>query len=1415
MAEASPWSITEAYTSALTDCNAFSSVLVGDIDGDGTSELFVSNWGNNVNSNKIYIINSDGTTRRTIDTPESEFHGQQVNAVGRVKWNAARDTTLIFYNDSRNRRIKAYSAYTGALVWTSDSVYTALPPLAQPAQLVDPAVALSLADLDGDGYTEIVSGNRVFAAETGKLLCKTTGYTALGICDAGAMPFQQVAVADVLKAGYQQICIGMNLYRANGINSNRNLNMQGSMAIVKSCSYSIPDGCTQVVDLNLDGNLDLVVSKVIRHSVTPNPNNVINFYVWSPNLTGASQIIGTYSQGNIYKRGVPFIGNIDKTPYPEIIFVHGPGDITSAEFGNITAVRYTGSTTLSALWHLPHEDSSGSTGITLFDFNQDGIAELVYRDELHMRIINGSLVSHKTGNDTTVVYNLSSIPCGSGTGIEYPTVADIDNDGQAEIIVIGPPGSGYYGPIRIFKAGAGGKWAPARKVWNQFAYNSVNVNKDLTIPAKPYPINQKLNGPDGLPNTSDDAYPFNSFLQQQTMLNQNGNQLWLLPDVGANSPSAKFTLYQYDPTTGNATVWFPVKNFGDAEFKLPMNVSIFTKTGSVETYRQTQSIGTGSILADGAKTFSVILTNISGWISSPGDSLILYVNRSNTAYVQKECVYGNNRFGESFAKIKVMMDDTQTVQKFGSVEVDVLGNDGFGPDLINLQPQFSLIDSVILQPRNGKLVGVGSKGSSKLVYINSGAYNLSNNPIDSFKYRIRTYLGGMTTAAAYIYILDDENGGTGCAGQSYTISPIARPSGTSFDWYSEGGSLIASNSATRSFSPLASSTNLLIKPINVGSSNALWNRAGGFPRGLFTVHASPSGERMRWTGYVNHDWNNPGNWVVIRSAGESPATFIPGLCTDVTIPSPLNVNYYPELMYGETFGSARCRNISMLDRAMLGNQAALNYTSASVEIKLKPSERDRFVTWSAPLMDMYSGDYHFRKDGQPAWGDVFMNMFNVVNPDYPGSNTPADYFNYLTSTFANRSKPLPLGTPFNLKVTSTGVTRDSLLRFPRSETNYDGATLGRASAGRFIADGLDDGYNSYVMPPPADYFPNTDVNMMQVVNPYMAYLSVVDFLYENPHLNFGYYMWDGEVGHDLSAFVYAGGGDAYRMIVSGGDELDPYSDGLIPPLQSFFVITSPASYYYYMASYLTTSRPKDSYNLRASVKSGGALKVTLSGAGKTAHAALVYEPGTSNFATDKIDMPAVTYSIEGRSPLSLYTFSTDMKPLAINASSMFDILPVALGLTANDPGEYALKFDGLYNLGYDVTLVDLALNKRVELSQSMDEYKFTLAKGSGPTIEVNNRFKLHFAYNGKGIIWTPVEPTAKPSLLKAAAERGYINISSSSGTIASLQVFNASGRAVYSETSVVGAVRIPAASGLHLVKATIGGETAVEKVIVK
>ncbi|MBK8235774.1 MAG: VCBS repeat-containing protein [Deltaproteobacteria bacterium] len=126
----------------------------------------------------------------------------------------------------------------------------------------------------------------------------------------------------------------------------------------------------------------------------------------------------------------------------------------------------------SIVWTAAVQDLSGDAGGTAFDFLGDGSAEAMYADE------KSNLVYDSVGAV------LLQTPRTSRTNVEYPVVADVDNDGSAEIVVVsndsfdGAPPTPTVQVIRD----AQDRWIQARRVWNQHTYHVTNVREDGTIP---------------------------------------------------------------------------------------------------------------------------------------------------------------------------------------------------------------------------------------------------------------------------------------------------------------------------------------------------------------------------------------------------------------------------------------------------------------------------------------------------------------------------------------------------------------------------------------------------------------------------------------------------------------------------------------------------------------------------------------------------------------------------------------------------------------------------------------------------------------------------------------------------------------------------------------------------------------------
>ena len=139
----------------------------------------------------------------------------------------------------------------------------------------------------------------------------------------------------------------------------------------------------------------------------------------------------------------------------------------SYETPNYGVINFIGGVASSS-WSVDVEGGC-CAGSTAFDFLGDGTAEAMFADDTQLYIFDELGAS------------LTTSPRLSGTGTDYPVVADVDNDGSAEIVVVAanPDAAPTVQVVRDMSEG----WVQARRIWNQHAYHVTNVREDGTIPA--------------------------------------------------------------------------------------------------------------------------------------------------------------------------------------------------------------------------------------------------------------------------------------------------------------------------------------------------------------------------------------------------------------------------------------------------------------------------------------------------------------------------------------------------------------------------------------------------------------------------------------------------------------------------------------------------------------------------------------------------------------------------------------------------------------------------------------------------------------------------------------------------------------------------------------------------------------------
>lgn len=122
----------------------------------------------------------------------------------------------------------------------------------------------------------------------------------------------------------------------------------------------------------------------------------------------------------------------------------------------------------------PIDDNSGAAGSTAFDFLGDGTAEAMYADEENLFVFD-------TDTGDVVIQQ----PRCSPTLLEYPVVADVDNDGSAEVLIVSSDCGGNQIPALQVYRDAEDRWVGSRRIWNQHAYSVTNILEDGSLPIDP------------------------------------------------------------------------------------------------------------------------------------------------------------------------------------------------------------------------------------------------------------------------------------------------------------------------------------------------------------------------------------------------------------------------------------------------------------------------------------------------------------------------------------------------------------------------------------------------------------------------------------------------------------------------------------------------------------------------------------------------------------------------------------------------------------------------------------------------------------------------------------------------------------------------------------------------------------------
>ncbi len=514
------FNVNEAWRSPRNTANNRGIPIVADIDNDNTPEVIT------FDQNTIRILNGkDGTVEASYTYPNNGS-GDAIEALAVADVDNDGYGEIFHINDQGWVRAMDYDPINGiTLKWKKKQSKTLL---RFPA----------LADFNQDGKVELYYGNEIRDAVTGDLL--VTGSHGTNTYPNGNHWKEELnglpVAVDILPASECTTCNGLELVLGHVIYA---VNLTGGTLTevktmddpavtktgytgdyrVKTSFGDQSPNTTAVVDYNQDGYLDVLMSGAVDRHDGPaavffwDVHNQTSkaFLVTRPANTIPGAFRNLYKDANsnncdngddchwIRGLGSINVANIDSDSDLECTFMSGSSlyaidvnmqpEWTQNLFVDTTdpAHAVNGGPPVNGNHVDFWESTSGITGTAVFDFDGDGASEVIYRDQVDLYVVDG-----ESGRVLNSQYtNLTK--CSSNTAYEYPIIADVDGDGETEIVVTcsrienekyqGPnTNGGTDGHVRVYKASPDMFWVPSRQIWNQFTYFNVNINDNLTVP---------------------------------------------------------------------------------------------------------------------------------------------------------------------------------------------------------------------------------------------------------------------------------------------------------------------------------------------------------------------------------------------------------------------------------------------------------------------------------------------------------------------------------------------------------------------------------------------------------------------------------------------------------------------------------------------------------------------------------------------------------------------------------------------------------------------------------------------------------------------------------------------------------------------------------------------------------------------
>jgi hypothetical protein len=405
-------------TVAVGDFNGVNTALCADLDGDGLPEMATVQNDYRDNEGRIVIIKGGAIGRQNVigfgekyGTPGSSFgYSACPFAMTTTRDGAGRLQGNIYIvagtAEAKNIYLYRYNSIDNIVEIESSPLQNNLYGIPR------------IADFNNDGRDEVYVGTEVFDANSLTFIGFGGGEANTGrhLQHDGANFSYSTVYAPSNKTDLDSekyLLCGNQLFTVNPKAA------PNGVMLYKTLGETQKDGSALVADLDGDGTNEVVVRDVQKRlsvfSVKDNTALILN--------------------SSMPMSSLPAVGDIDGDGRDEIIGLKDKTYLSAYKYSPERNILY-------EFWSIRHTDVSAQTGITLFDFNADGINEIVYRDESLLRVINGSGKSHITGNDTIkngqrIAYNLASVGLKSPTKSERPIVCQALGGGETQIVIGG------------------------------------------------------------------------------------------------------------------------------------------------------------------------------------------------------------------------------------------------------------------------------------------------------------------------------------------------------------------------------------------------------------------------------------------------------------------------------------------------------------------------------------------------------------------------------------------------------------------------------------------------------------------------------------------------------------------------------------------------------------------------------------------------------------------------------------------------------------------------------------------------------------------------------------------------------------------------------------------------------------------